>query len=97
MLWLSSGRVGVLSSDGIAETVARQSKIAGVTRPDGRLFTPHAARHFMADRAKRNGMSDDALSAQGGWTAGSSETARYGRGNKVERSHVAFQKLFGDA
>ncbi len=96
MLWLSGGPTGVLSGDGIAETVARRSRMAGILRPDGRPLHPHLLRHHMADRSLRNGISEGDLAAQGGWVPGSTEMARYGRANRTERSHVAFRKMFGD-
>lgn len=49
MFWL--GNNGALSAEGIAEVVARRSRMSGVTRPDGRALHPHLLRHFMADRA----------------------------------------------
>lgn len=91
MLWL--GNNGDLSSDGVAEVVARRSRMAGVTRPDGRPIHAHLMRHFMADRALRNGVSEGDLMTIGGWS--DSKTMRgYARGNQTERAHASMRKVF---
>jgi site-specific recombinase XerD len=94
-LWL--GNNGALSPEGIAEVVARRSRMSGVRRPNGDALHPHLLRHFMADRALRNGVSEGDLATVGGWTPGSAAMRGYGRGNRTERAQASMRRVFGDA
>jgi site-specific recombinase XerD len=93
-LWLGSN--GPLTSEGVAEVVRRRSRMAGVTRPNGDALHPHLLRHFMADRALRNGVSEGDLATLGGWVPGSAAMRGYGRGNRTERAHASMRRVFGD-
>lgn len=93
-LWV--GPNGALTSEGVAEVVSRRSRMSGVTRPNGDALHPHLLRHFMADRALRNGVSEGDLATLGGWVPGSAAMRGYGRGNRTERAHASMRRVFGD-
>jgi site-specific recombinase XerD len=93
-LWL--GPNGALTSDGVAEVVIRRSRMAGVTRPDGRPLHPHLLRHFRADRWMTSGMPLDSMMELGGWS--DAKTAmRYGRARRSERAIEWGKKMFAEA
>jgi integrase len=96
MLWL--GLNGGLSSDGVAEVVARRSERAGVYRViDGkrRPINPHSFRHAFADRWLTSGGNEGDLMVLGGWSD-SATMRRYGRGRQTDRALEAAARMFGE-
>jgi integrase/recombinase XerC len=93
-VWL--GPNGPLTVDAIAAIVVRRATRAGVTRPDGKPIVCHMTRHFMADRALRNGVSEGDLMTIGGWKS-ATVMRSYGRGNRTERASAAMRRVFASS
>lgn len=84
-LWI--GHVGPLSPNALGEMLERRSRQAGIAR-----VHPHALRHRFADRWKRDGGSEDALMALGGWRD-HKVMQRYGRLNASRRAEEEYRRL----
>lgn len=90
-------RTGQMSPNAIGEVVYRRARMAGLIDASGReVVSPHMFRHRFADRWKRDGGSEEALMALGGWR-NRNMMERYGRANREQRAQDEYRRLRGGA
>jgi site-specific recombinase XerD len=86
-------RTGPMSPNAVGEVVYLRAKKAGLVDAKGsELVSAHMFRHRFADRWKRDGGTEDALMALGGWR-NRDIMARYGRANAASRAIDEYRRL----
>lgn len=86
-LWI--GGKGRLGDDGLAQTLSRRARMAGV---DPERVHPHAFRHLFAHKMKQAGASDEDVMTLGRWRD-PAVMRRYGGAAALERAREAHRRL----